>query len=359
MNERYDALALFSGGLDSILACKVLQAQGRSVLGLHFTSPFFGRPEKIAYWRTVYGIEVAAFDIGAEYVDMLAEGPPHGYGSLLNPCLDCKIMMLARARELLGRFGAGVLISGEVLGQRPMSQRRDALNLIRNAAGVRDVLVRPLCAKRLEPTPAELDGRVDRERLLAISGRGRKEQLRLAREFGITEMPTPAGGCRLTEAESASRYLRLLQAGGRPGPEDFQLCHAGRHFWFGAHWLVVGRNQANNERLLGLARDADALLKLKDLPGPLGVLRRPDGLAAEDAALASAAALVASYSGKARAAGGPAAVLVKVAGQTRTLTVTPARAEDAGWSEPDLSGLKDWKAAAPSPFAPRPGREPE
>lgn len=348
MNERYDALALFSGGLDSILACKVTQAQGLSVLGLHFTSPFFGKPEKIPFWRKAYGIEVLAVDIGPEYVDMLASGPAHGFGSLLNPCLDCKIMMLQKAKALLDRYGARIVISGEVLGQRPMSQRRDALNLIRNAAGVKDVLVRPLCAKRLEPTPAELDGRIDRERLLSISGRGRKDQLRLAREFGIEEVPTPAGGCRLTEAESASRYLRLLQAGFRPSPEDFLLCHAGRHFWSGGHWLVVGRNQANNERLLGLARASDAVLKLKDLPGPLGVLRRPDELPIEEQALASAAALVASYSGKAKALGRPVEVQARIGGGVRTLLVTPGRAEGLGWSEPDLSGLKDLKKGAPT-----------
>jgi tRNA-uridine 2-sulfurtransferase len=245
MHKRYDCLALFSGGLDSILAVKVVQAQGFRVLGLHFLSPFFGKPHKVLHWERTYGIEVATVDIGDEFVAMLGQ-PVHGLGKFLNPCCDCKILMLRKARELLAEHGAGFIISGEVLGQRPMSQRRDALNIIRRDAGVRELLLRPLSAKHLDPTPMEESGLVDRSRLMDFWGRGRKAQLKLAAEYGITEIPTPAGGCHLAEKESARRYWPVLTLFPEPAAADFDLANIGRQLWLDGHWLVMGRNKADN-----------------------------------------------------------------------------------------------------------------
>ncbi|MDR2160805.1 MAG: tRNA(5-methylaminomethyl-2-thiouridylate) methyltransferase, partial [Desulfovibrio sp.] len=201
--ERYDVVSLFSGGLDSLLASRLIQAQGKKVLCLHFVTPFFGKPHLVDSWRDAYGLTVLPVDVGREFVDLLVRRPQHGFGKVLNPCVDCKILLLRRAREMMEMFGAKAIITGEVLGQRPMSQRRDSLNLIRREAGVRDLLLRPLCALRLEPTPAEISGFINRSALLGFSGRGRKNQMALAGEFGIAEIPSPAGGCRLTERESA------------------------------------------------------------------------------------------------------------------------------------------------------------
>lgn len=301
----YHALALFSGGLDSILAARLIMDQGLRVKCLHFISPFFGKPSRVRHWEKLYGVDIDTIDVGEEYARMIGAGPAYGFGSVMNPCVDCKILMMRHARELMPRYGASFLISGEVLGQRPMSQRRDTLNVIRRDADARDVLLRPLCARRLDPTQAELSGLVDREQLQGISGRGRKDQLELAARFGITEIPTPGGGCMLTEKENARRYWPVLEALGTPSAIDFHLANLGRQLWLhdgDAHyWFSVGRNQADNERYTALRRPGDLLFKLVGYPGPLALGRR---LCAWPAAVVQqAAAFMASYSPKARAAG--------------------------------------------------------
>ena len=344
----YDALALFSGGLDSILACKVVQDQGKRVLGLHFVTPFFGKPRAGGFWRRVYGVDTAMIDMSEDYVDMLAQGPAHGFGKFLNPCVDCKILMLRRARELMAQYGASFLISGEVVGQRPMSQRKDTLNLIRNRAGVGEVLVRPLCAKRLDPTPVELAGLVDRERLGDIWGRGRKEQLRLANEvYGFEEVPTPAGGCLLTEPETAARFWMLLRAKPRPAVADFQLSLVGRQFFArteeGTTWLALGRNKQDNDKLADMVRPGDCVFTVRDFPGPMALGRPLTGpWTAVD--VLNAAGLVAGYSPKAMRAGGEVAVVVARDGAEQAVLVPPDR-NPLGWSEPGLDEeeFKHWK----------------
>lgn len=271
--KTYDALALFSGGLDSILAVKVIQAQGLKVLGLHFTSPFFGKPAKIDHWQNIYEVDITEVNVGQLFVDLIIRGPKYGFGKILNPCVDCKILMLTQAKNLMEHYDARFLISGEVLAQRPMSQRKDNLNVISRDAEVKDILVRPLSAKKLKPTAIEESGLVDRERLLDFWGRGRKNQLRLAKELGITEIPTPGGGCRLTEKEAASRYYPVLEHIKQPTPADFYLANVGRQIWEDGKWMVVGRNQSENERIEACAKPEDVIIRCVGRPGPTAAIR--------------------------------------------------------------------------------------
>jgi len=342
MNEQYDALALFSGGLDSILAAKLAAGQGLSVLGAHFVSPFFGSARSLDRWWKLYGIKVQALDVSEEFADLLARRPDHGFGKLLNPCIDCKILMMRKARILMEAYGAKCIISGEVLGQRPMSQRRDALDIISRDAGVRDMLVRPLCAKKFQPTAAEQAGVLDHGALLNIGGRGRKDQLALAAEMGLQDIPPAAGGCKLTEPETAKRYLPFISQLERPSPEDYQMCDFGRHYWAGPRLAAIGRRKDDNEQLGGFVRFDDAGLKLVRHPGPLGLLRRLDG-PVEDQDVLEAAALAASFSPKACREGGKVGVSVRLRGAQTEVEVVPDREPPLGWSEPKVEDVKAWK----------------
>ena len=264
--QQYDGIALFSGGLDSLLTARLLMEQGLAIKCLHFHSPFFGSPGRVEHWRSAYGLDIDAVDAGPEYVEMLKAGPAHGFGSAMNPCVDCKILMMRRAKDLMQGYGASFIASGEVLGQRPMSQRRDTLNIILRDAGVRGLLLRPLCALLLEPTQAELSGLVDRSRLLAFNGRGRKDQLELAHRFGISEIPTPGGGCKLTEKENTRRFWPVLRRVASPSVEDFRLADIGRQFWHGDCWLSIGRHQQDNEAYAGVLRPATCFSRSRASP---------------------------------------------------------------------------------------------
>jgi len=331
--KKYDALAMFSGGLDSILAAKTVAEQGLSVLGLHFVSPFFGHPDKIAEWSELYELDIEPVDVGPEYVSMMLAGPAHGVGKGLNPCIECKILMLARCRVLMKEYGAKFIVTGEVKGQRPMSQRRDALDVISRDAGVRDVLLRPLCAKNMKPTPMEESGLVDRERLHNFGGRTRKPQMALARSMGLKKIPQPAGGCKLTEYESAKRYVSIFQHAKPPRAEDFHLANVGRQFWAGPRWLAMGKDKDSNEALARLAEPADFVMDVAGFPSPLGLIRPLPGAEWSRAELEDAAALLASYSPKAVASGGEVGVEVTRGGETTLLTVTPSRLSRIGLCE--------------------------
>jgi hypothetical protein len=344
MAEAYRAVALFSGGLDSLLAAKLVQEQGLEVTCLHFVSPFFGKKEKIVHWESAYGLSIQAVDIAASFVDMLVRRPAYGFGSVMNPCVDCKILMLRKARSIMRDLDACCVISGEVLGQRPMSQRRDTLNIIRRDADLRGLLLRPLCALHLEPSEAEVKGLVDRSRLLGIAGRGRKEQLALAARFGLREIPAPGGGCRLTERENARSYWPVLLHAPRPSPGDFRLADTGRQFWHEhdsqrpALWLSIGRNREDNETLAALAREDDLIFSLRDFPGPVALGRR-FGREWSDEAVQAAASLTASYSPKCLRRPKeetPAAVRVTTASPDnpgQTLHVFPCRRPAFSWRE--------------------------
>ncbi len=334
-HKTFDALALFSGGLDSILAAKLIQEQGLRVLGLHFVSPFFGKPDKLEEWEKTYGIKLIPVDISREFVNMLGKGSRHGLGKTLNPCIDCKILMLSRAKEMLPDFGAGFIISGEVLGQRPMSQRLDALNIIKRDSEVKNILIRALSARRLPPTDPEKTGLVDREKLGSLSGRGRKEQLKLAAEYGIRSIPTPGGGCLLTEKESAKRYLPLFKHKQCTDPDDFYLANTGRQFWHDDHWLCIGRDQSDNLKLEELARENDYLIKLTSFPGPLGLGRPLNNKRWTPEIIESACELVSRFSPRAREFNGQVGVTVKQGRVSREILVRPGQPEQpVQWDEP-------------------------
>ena len=275
------AIGLISGGLDSLLACKIIQRQGIRVLAYNFISPFFGWPkmgregEEEKYFFDLYGIETRVRSVWPEYMEIV-RNPRYGYGKNINPCLDCKIFMLKKAGEAMEEERAAFVFTGEVLGQRPMSQRRDALNLIEKQSGLKGRLVRPLSAKLLPLTIPEEEGTLDRELLYDFSGRNRKPQMALAEEFGITEYPSPAGGCCLTDPGYSQRLRDLLDNQETVNTGDIEILGLGRHFRLGDEVkLVVGRNQGENQKIHSLSEDSDLVLKAADIPGPTAILRGP------------------------------------------------------------------------------------
>jgi tRNA-specific 2-thiouridylase len=287
------ALGLFSGGLDSMLAAAVLRAQGLEVNLICLVTPFFGA-ERARESAAHLGLPLREVDITDKYLPLIYD-PPHGWGRGHNPCIDCHILMLREAGNLLAAEGFDLLFTGEVLGQRPMSQNRGSLNLIAKESGFADVLLRPLSAKSLKTTRPELLGRVDRDRLLNLSGRGRKRQIALAQEFGITRYPAPGGGCLLTDPGYAVRLKEMLcHLDEVPAPRrELELLKYGRHFRLpGGAKAVVGRTEGENEALLGLKAPEDFLVKVDKIPGPVVLVCGAQ--AGED--LEVAAGLAAAYS---------------------------------------------------------------
>lgn len=273
------AVALFSGGLDSQLAVRLIQDQGIEVIGVYFVSPFFGKSPWLELAQTQLKIQIHLINLGPEYIEML-KNPLHGYGKNLNPCIDCHGMMLNRAGQYMEQIGADFLITGEVLGQRPKSQRLDALRIVEKLSGYPGLVLRPLSAKLLPPTRPEINGLVDREQLLAISGRSRKAQMELAQKYGMHDYPAPAGGCLLTVPSFADRLKLLWAFNPAAQNPDFELLKVGRHFFGpGEFYLIVGRKEAENQVLHELAREEDLLFKVTTHPGPLSLLRRPPGQA--------------------------------------------------------------------------------
>ncbi|WP_035273859.1 DUF814 domain-containing protein [Desulfogranum japonicum] len=278
------ALGLFSGGLDSILACRTVAEQGIRVIGLKFVTPFFdnyllGCKEKYQKeMQEKYELQVEVIDLSQGYLQLL-HNPEHGFGKNFNPCIDCKIMMLRTARELMATYNASFLITGEVVGQRPMSQRRDTMRVIERDSGCSGLLLRPLSALLLPPTPMEEKGLVDRAGLHRFAGRGRKPQIELAARYGITDYPNPAGGCILTDRNLGARIKALyngdiILSDEDLSVEDVRLLLVGRQFQIGGkYWLVVGRNERENELIRSLQKKGDWLLSMENHPGPTALLR--------------------------------------------------------------------------------------
>ena len=291
MTKIIRALGLFSGGLDSMLAAAVLRGLGIEVTLICWVTPFFGAArarESAAH----LGLPLRETDLTAKFLPLIYD-PPHGWGRGHNPCIDCHILMLREAGALMAAEGFDFLFTGEVLGQRPMSQNRGSLNLIARESGFADLLLRPLSAKSLKTTQPEEQGWVDREHLLNLSGRGRTRQIALAQAYGLTRYPAPAGGCLLTDPGYAARLKELLRhvpAASRP---ELELLKLGRHFRLpGGAKAVVGRTQRENEAIQALKSPGDFLLKVDQYPGPLVLVGGAE--AGED--LAAAAGLAAAYS---------------------------------------------------------------
>lgn len=288
------AISLFSGGLDSQMAVCVIKEQGIDVVAINFLTPFFGAQERTRQAAMDLGIEFHFLDIGPDYMDVLKK-PVYGYGKNMNPCIDCHAYMFKRAGEYLQEFGASFLISGEVLGQRPMSQNKSALQTVNRLSGQQGLILRPLSAKLLDPTIPEQEGWVDRSRLLDISGRSRARQMQLAEHYGIKDYPSPAGGCLLTQENFSKRLRLLLALNPDATAQDTEILKTGRQLYLkDDQLLVIGRNHDENIRLQELANENDFLIKVVDRPGPLGLLRlhRMDDQAETDLA----ARIVARYS---------------------------------------------------------------
>jgi len=285
------ALGLMSGGLDSMLAVRVLLDQGVEVRGITFQTPFFG-PEGAQKAADQLGIVLQVVDIGEAHLEML-KNPQYGYGSQMNPCIDCHALMLKRAGRIMDEEGFDLLSTGEVLGQRPMSQRKDALRAVEKLSGYGGYILRPLSARLLPETIPEREGKVDRQRLLDIHGRSRKRQMALAAHYSIAEYPSPGGGCILTKAGFADRLRDLLATQENVGLHEVELLKWGRHFRLpGGKRLVVGRVHGDNIKLQELAREEDLLLRVKVMPGPTGIT--PAMAAEQEVELA--AYIVAAYS---------------------------------------------------------------
>jgi len=290
------ALSLFSGGLDSQLAVALIKEQGIEIIGLHFTTPFFSGSQDISKAAQDLGIEFMDIDISEDYIPKVLLNPVYGYGKNFNPCIDCHAFMLNTAGKMMEKLGASFMLTGEVVGQRPMSQNRSALNAVDKLSGFKGYVVRPLSGRLMDQTIPERESWIDRKKLLDINGRGRTRQMELAEKYGLRDYPSPAGGCLLTESNFANRLRQMLQFVSEPSARQMEILRLGRHFYLGdGILLVVGRNRSENQRLAEMVLDSDVLLKVADRPGPLAVIRcMKDGLQRHE--LEYAASIVARYS---------------------------------------------------------------
>ncbi|RLE09318.1 tRNA 4-thiouridine(8) synthase ThiI [Candidatus Aerophobetes bacterium] len=284
------ALSLFSGGLDSVLATRLIQEQGIQVEGVCFTSTFFDAEKAIKAAKRIR-IPLHTIDLTEELLSII-KSPLYGFGKGANPCIDCHILMVKKAGLLMKKIGAQFLITGEVLGERPKSQNRWALKVVAERSGWGDYLLRPLTAKNLPPTLPERRGWVNREKLKGIKGRSRRIQLEMAKEMGIEDFSSPAGGCLLTDP-TFSRRVKDLLLRGKLNLNEVELLKIGRHFRLGeGAKLIVGRNRKENEELLRLARAGDICLRVVGFPGPVGLLRGKE----KDEVVRMAARIVTRYS---------------------------------------------------------------
>lgn len=271
MKKKVKALVLFSGGLDSTLAVKVLEKQGIEVVGLSFVSYFFDDAKaKISAEKN--NIKMRSVNFSEVHCEVVKK-PKRGYGSAMNPCIDCHLLMIKEAGKIMQDEGFDFVATGEILGQRPMSQNLRALKLIEKESGIVGKLLRPLSAKILNETEVEKDGLVDREQLLDIYGRSRKRQFELAAELGINYYPTPGGGCLLTEDLFGKKLKTLLEKIENPSASDYELLKLGRIFWLDSVRIIVGRNSEDNEKIKVLKENDDIIIELKDFMGPIVLVR--------------------------------------------------------------------------------------
>ena len=328
------AIAMLSGGLDSTLAAKMVLEQRVELEALNFLTVFCTCTTKgetcLASQKAVnaLGIPLKVLNVSEEYLNVVKH-PKHGYGSNMNPCIDCRIFMLKKAKAYMEEVGASFLVTGEVLGERPMSQRRDAMRLIEKEAGLDGLILRPLSAKLLPASVPEKEGWVDREKLLKIQGRSRKPQMQMAVHFGIHDYPCPAGGCLLTDPGFSRRMKDLILNDPGFSLNDVHILKMGRHFRFSPKTkLVVGRNEEENQKIQTFSRPGDFLLNVSSHPGPLSLLRGDT----EEGEIVRAAAITVRYS-KAKDLGKVEVIYRKVDEESdRSISVSPV-------SETEIEGL--------------------
>jgi tRNA-specific 2-thiouridylase len=318
-------IVMFSGGLDSTIAVHLLKQQGLSVTALHFALPFESGLDfdhsAVKKYADGLSVPLRIEEEGEEFLGMVSN-PEFGYGKCANPCIDCRIHRLKKAEVIMDEVGASFIATGEVIGQRPKSQRKDSLLLIERTAGLEGLLLRPLSAQLLEPTIPETKGWVDRSKLLAIKGRSRKEQIAYAKKYELKH-GAPAGGCVLTEKEVANRFVELKKHEGKISLSDFKLLAYGRHFRINPEpRLIVGRFKGENDIIEKLFEEGDIKIGLAEITGPIGLGR---GVFAEDD-IQKAASIVARYSRDR----GKDSTLVKIEkeGVVRNIKVKPTCDED-------------------------------
>ncbi|MCP4576250.1 MAG: tRNA 4-thiouridine(8) synthase ThiI [Deltaproteobacteria bacterium] len=261
------AICVFSGGLDSMLAAELIRAQDIDVLALFFETPFFKADRAMVSAKSM-NLPFKVVDITKRHLEVVKH-PKHGYGGNMNPCIDCHALMFRIAGEMLESEDAAFIFSGEVMGQRPMSQNKKALALVAEESGLNELLLRPLSAKCLSPTLPEKEGWVKRENLKGFQGRSRKPQMSMATDLEINNYPAPAGGCLLTERGFSRRLKDLLTSKAEVIVPQLEILKLGRHFRLNDHVkIVVGRNKRENEKLKALAVKEDIILNTVSVPGP-------------------------------------------------------------------------------------------
>ncbi len=320
--KRCECLMMFSGGLDSVVAAHLLKRQGLAVEAVHFVLPFdsgLGKTHETVRRRAdALGIPLIVVEEGEEFVEMLKD-PSFGYGKHVNPCIDCRIHRLQKAAAMMRERGASCIATGEVVGQRPMSQRMEAMRTIETRSGLEGRLLRPLSAHLLGPTVVEQNGTVDRSGLFGLSGRSRKPQLAYAQEHEL-EHGSPGGGCVLTDEQTAHRLVDLQRHRPDYDIHDLRLVAYGRRFRLSSSTVAaVGRNEEENDTLQRLALPGDWLLLLERYPGPLALARGE----LSEGELSLIASIIARYSTKARRA--PEVRVTATRGdERRSLSVVPA-----------------------------------
>ena len=320
------AVALYSGGLDSTLAILIMMRQGIEVKAVTFLNHFgCDTSDRSSCSKNPFtaaqqfGFEVKLCHLSEKFINIV-KNPKFGHGKNMNPCMDCKILMLKEAKVFMEMIGAEFIITGEVLGQRPMSQRRDALDIIDRETGLRGYILRPLTAKLLRPTIPEQKGIVNRELLYGFGGRTRKPQMALAAEFGLKDYPSPAGGCLLTEPNYSYRLRELLSHDKNPSIEDLNLLRVGRHFRLSSKCkVIVGRDEDENRSLLAISGNKWAYMIAENCGSPITVIRGE----ADDNVMHTAASICARYS-DARALN-VVDVCVHKGNDKYSLTVSPAK----------------------------------
>ena len=333
MQNKHHAIGIISGGLDSLLAIKVIQHLNIQVTALHFVIGF--EPGHLRFWMEhpdqpavppeaieATGAKVLVMDIRKDIMQLLT-APPHGFGSHCNPCIDCHALMLQKAKRTMETHRANFVFSGEVLGQRPMSQNKQALDLVAKTSGLGGRLVRPLSGALLEPTIPEQEGLFAHDDLLDIQGRSRKRQLALANELGLHDFPAPAGGCLLTDPQFSIRLKDLFTRRSHRllHPDDPILLFVGRHIVLpGGGKVVIGREEKENLVIERFAH-AGLLLRAVDVPGPSSLVEGP----CEEQDIVAAAELTARY-GKGRTQAQVQIEILSPHGPVRSMQVKPNKA---------------------------------